>query len=211
MSAFFNAADADGDGIADSVYWAMPGGTINGVTYFAAVRVVDLGSTINVNTAWAQGQDFAFGATLPAPAGNYSYLPAHIGLVGRLNAADSQSLATYRFGQVQSLPTGDEYAFNTGSNSVALVAGATYFSQGDALYEGLSRRLDNPGYVNTTDTMAAFPLNDTGVLASRFVINSQLSSGSPLLGTRACECQSDEQGNPVSSIGFCDLECLRQR
>ncbi len=44
-------ADADGDGIPDSRWTWAPIRQINGVTYVMAVRVVDLSSLINVNTA----------------------------------------------------------------------------------------------------------------------------------------------------------------
>ena len=45
------AASASGNGIADSFLWRLPIGTIDGVTYYAAVRIIDNNSAINVNTA----------------------------------------------------------------------------------------------------------------------------------------------------------------
>lgn len=79
------AGDADGDGIADSVYSKIPLGQINGLTYYLAMRVVDNNSAINLNTAWSNQNDFAFGAaadpawrtgTLP----NYGFFPTNTGL-----------------------------------------------------------------------------------------------------------------------------------
>jgi len=46
------AADADGDGIADSFLVRMPIGTINGITYYYAVRIIDNAAAVNLNTAW---------------------------------------------------------------------------------------------------------------------------------------------------------------
>ena len=43
---------AAGDGIADSGLWKVPVGPINGITYFAGVRVIDQNSAINASTAW---------------------------------------------------------------------------------------------------------------------------------------------------------------
>jgi hypothetical protein len=53
--ATFLAADADGDGIADSGLFRLPMGGINGLRYYAALRIIDNNSAININTAWAQG------------------------------------------------------------------------------------------------------------------------------------------------------------
>src|SRR5213075_187334 len=55
LGASYNAlaADADGDGIADSFLVRMPIGNINGITYYHAVRIVDNAAAINLNTAWA--------------------------------------------------------------------------------------------------------------------------------------------------------------
>jgi len=46
-------ADADGDGIPDSNWTRAPIGQINGREYFMAVRIVDLSSMVNINTATA--------------------------------------------------------------------------------------------------------------------------------------------------------------
>ena len=56
----FLAGDADGDGIADSGLFLLPVGQINGVTYYASVRIVDNAAAINVNTAWSHHVDYDF-------------------------------------------------------------------------------------------------------------------------------------------------------
>src|SRR5204862_7680071 len=73
------AADADGDGIADSVLWRLPMGPMNGVTYYAAIRVVDNNSAINVNTALSR--DFDFNGR-----GDYLEMPAYF--TGRVGLAE---------------------------------------------------------------------------------------------------------------------------
>ena len=54
------AADADGDGIADSGYIRLPGGRINDLDWYVGIRIVDLGSAVNVNTAGDRRYDFTF-------------------------------------------------------------------------------------------------------------------------------------------------------
>lgn len=189
MSGIMDAADADGDGIADSGYCRIPGATIDGVTYYAAMRVVDLGSTLNVNTAWCRGQEYAFGAALPAPSGDASYLTSHIGLgevlknpsAGTPN--DFTRLTSYRFAGMASLDATGNTAYNDTSH--AGVAGMTFVSQNDALFQTLGRRVENPGYLWNTSlgtpaatALQAFPLTDTLTLATRFsVVSASQSSG----------------------------------
>jgi hypothetical protein len=51
-------ADADGDGIPDSGFFKLPVGQIDGITYYAAMRIIDTNSAINVNTALSSVSDF---------------------------------------------------------------------------------------------------------------------------------------------------------
>lgn len=88
-SRFYLAADADGDGIADSGLFRLPVGQIDGVTYYAGVRILDNNSAINVNTAWSRAFDFlSTGATADAIGGtgggtfadNLGWFRPHVGL-----------------------------------------------------------------------------------------------------------------------------------
>ena len=45
------AADTDGDGIADANYFKLPVGRLNGLDYYAAIRIVDNNSAVNASTA----------------------------------------------------------------------------------------------------------------------------------------------------------------
>ena len=47
------AVSASGDGVADSMLVKMPGGPVNGVTYYAAMRVIDNNSAVDASTAWS--------------------------------------------------------------------------------------------------------------------------------------------------------------
>jgi hypothetical protein len=73
---FYLAGDADGDGVADCGMFRLPS-NLDGLTWYAGVRIVDNGSAINVNTAWDRDSDYdgsavcyptAYSAIGPAPA-----------------------------------------------------------------------------------------------------------------------------------------------
>ncbi len=71
------AGSASGDGIADSLLWRLPISPINGLTFYAAVRVVDNNAAVNLNTAGSSLYDFdARGNPLP----NLSMFPGDVGL-----------------------------------------------------------------------------------------------------------------------------------
>ena len=87
----FLAADADGDGIADSGLQRLPIGDISGVTWYVALRIVDMNARINVNTAMSRNVDFDStggliaddGTTYAGPVTDYplrGYFPSSVGL-----------------------------------------------------------------------------------------------------------------------------------
>ncbi|HZZ43441.1 MAG TPA: helix-hairpin-helix domain-containing protein [Tepidisphaeraceae bacterium] len=161
----FIAGDADGDGIADCGLWRLT--SVDGVTYYAGVRVIDNNSAININTAWSRDHDYDFsGATLP----NFAYFPSNIGLLelfGNISIApiaggseDLQMLATNkdRFNSIKdgstspyktsATPVADGDLFNIPTTDDAPTSRAdfTFSSQGESLFSQVSSRLANPGY-----------------------------------------------------------------
>jgi hypothetical protein len=88
------AGDADGDGIADCGLFRLPIGPIDGITYYAGVRIVDNCAAINVNTAMSRRYDYtyapgatSFAAIAPTRAGaaytgifNLSCFESNVGL-----------------------------------------------------------------------------------------------------------------------------------
>lgn len=80
----FLAADADGDGIADSILFRLPMAPVTGITYFGAIRVVDNAAAINVNTAWTADQDVAQVMTkgVPSAATPQPWVAGAISLAG---------------------------------------------------------------------------------------------------------------------------------
>jgi len=59
-SDFFVAGDADGDGIADSGLIRLTPQPVDGLTYYAGIRIIDNGAAVNANTAWSNSTDFDF-------------------------------------------------------------------------------------------------------------------------------------------------------
>lgn len=80
------AADADGDGIADSLYFKLANQPDPGITYYGAVRIVDSNSAMNASTAWSVYSDFD-GNSGGAPAvvtPNTGAFASNVGLVEML-------------------------------------------------------------------------------------------------------------------------------
>jgi hypothetical protein len=177
----FLAGDADGDGVADSGLFRLPVGTLNGVTYYAAVRIIDNAAAINATTAWTVGGADTFFTTqiglLEALAGNSTV---------RTNQIDA--LNRYRFGYDDAAPgpfAANLNALTDQSTATPARTDFTFISQHDALYHQLARRIGNPGYnadlisvpAGQNEPYRAFSAADGLALAYRFVLRN--SAGSP--------------------------------
>lgn len=79
------AADTDDDGIADAGLVKLPQQQNDGLTYYAAVRVIDNNAAVNVNTAWSRVWEFDYqGNATPinAPVASYQgFFPTQVGLL----------------------------------------------------------------------------------------------------------------------------------
>lgn len=175
----FLAADADGDGIADSGYFKLPIGQVNGATWYAAVRIIDDNSAINAATAWSSQGDFAFptGTNAPTLANNGFFL-SNIGLMEFLpdyrTATDPKSARMNLYNQWRFNNAGDPNQTpvnDAGANRTDF----QFTTQGDALQSQLARRLDNPGYDYANFYYRTPSLSDTLGLASHFVLRSSYS------------------------------------
>ncbi|MGD0769133.1 MAG: helix-hairpin-helix domain-containing protein [Tepidisphaeraceae bacterium] len=88
------AGDADGDGIADSLFFRIPGASLDGLTWFAAVRIIDNNSAINANTAWSRDQDYVYtsyasgGGTATATNNIWNLFQTSVGLQELINTND---------------------------------------------------------------------------------------------------------------------------
>ncbi len=179
----FPAADADGDGIADAGLVKLPMGVINGITYYAAVRVIDNNAAINANTAWSRDHECAAGQfTAAGSLPNNGYFPSNIGLYELLRAASRDNeiynLNVYRFGGTTTAPLTSPLApvDDTGT----LRSDFSFISQGDALYSQMSRRLTNPGYIFAGTKYRPFSISDSIALANRFFLVNPNASRSSL-------------------------------
>src|SRR5207248_2681596 len=132
------AADADGDGIADSGLFRLPMGEINGVTYYGAVRIIDDNSAVNAAVAFANNS---------AGTGLWGdFFPTNVDLSGFLvNGAARMSAfnMTYRTGGSSYQPTMYD------DNGVDRTPFA-FLNAYDAMWMQLGRRLGNPGLADAS-------------------------------------------------------------
>ena len=170
------AGSASGDGIADSLLWRLPVSPINGLTFYAAVRVVDNNAAVNLTTAGSSLYDFD-GAGNPLP--NLGLFPGDVGLAelmydfnlsGATDTTISNDFASSNLFRATgealpydpsqgSLPHPDGIMFNNLSAGInppisdyydgyPLVNNPEmrYLSEADAQFMGLGRRVEFPGW-----------------------------------------------------------------
>ena len=183
------AADTDGDGIADAGLVRLPVGRIAGVTYYYAVRIVDHGSAVNVNTAGTMSADY--GGTGNKLGYLTGFFPSNIGLAEMMLTLNP-SATTYGGGTGLSATEFDRlnfYRTNTNDGLAYGVVGDTanpnpihadatgkavadmtfqYLSQADALEMQLGRRPGNPGFSTLTANFQTYDLSVEAALAYPF-------------------------------------------
>lgn len=140
------AADTDNDGVADALLVKLPVGTLDGLDYYAAVRVVDNNAVINLNSAFSQTADVVFvPPTGPAP---YSYqgmlgtFKSGIGLYEWLNPNTEASEGNPRSLELAALNT-IRFGGTTPSNTSAQAA-ITFQTWGEAMETDMTRRMASP-------------------------------------------------------------------
>jgi Helix-hairpin-helix motif len=194
----FAAADADGDGIADSFLFRIPGMSLDGLTWFAGVRIIDNNSAINANTAWSRDNEYIYGAGGPTAIPNaWSLFQTSVGLQEIINSGDSiNTVNAYRFNSpavTANQDPFDESAIGSNVPPQALDRGLpvsastpnhlqdyNFISEGEAFYQQFIRRMANPGYNTYTGgtpptglRYQAIPLSDEAELAYHFgLLNS---------------------------------------
>lgn len=167
------AADSDGDGIADAVLWKLPMGPMNGVTYYAAQRVIDNNSAINVNTALARNFDFApDGKSLVAGA----FFTGRVGLAEMLRTYNPKGASLRTMGE--EFVALNAFRFNGrggGFETPYDEAGRRrqdfeFATVADALQSQLARRIGNPGTSIGSLKYRPFTLSDSMALGYRFCL-----------------------------------------
>ncbi len=187
----FPAADADGDGIADSIYWRAPMPTVDGITWFYAMRVIDNNSAINVNTAWSVVSDFA-GSPLQQLLSvnneriNPAIFPSAVGLQELM--VDNQDPAPVQ------MPRIHLYRANGGIHDLTAYPrwddsstrpDFAFTTHGEALFFQLTRRIENPGLrswigANNYQHYRALPIADMMAIAAPFAVRNPSASPSTL-------------------------------
>lgn len=160
------ASDTDGDGIADAGLVRLPISKINGITYYAAFRVIDHSSAINLATAMSRDYDFdANQSALPAAGYNHApigFFPTGVGLAETLKGGTTEfnNLLSFRFSGATTYPD----VWNQGSATLSDTQ--AFRSLGDKFYHQVVRRRDKP----FTTSVKTFTATDGVGLAKRFVL-----------------------------------------
>ena len=167
------AADADGDGIADAGLCrvtAVPAdmvtcqdGLDHPITYWAGVRIIDNAGAVNFNTAWSRDDDFVFTFAAPGnpepnpvPAGDWrrgllGTFRSNVGLTQLFTAVGGAAMRDHDIRELNRwrmdfAAGADPFGGSRMANDDLTLQPATilYITQGDALENGLGRRLSNP-------------------------------------------------------------------
>lgn len=167
------AVDNDDDGIADGLPFRLNVGPVDGLTWYASVRIIDNCAALNVAVAWKRIDNNAnpFDSFYPA------LFPTNIELIKMLRSASFSS----ELNSLQAFRTGDS---GLRTNAVPIddsgVAHADFtFSPGlgntgstMAQWMQLGRRLDFPGLNFPNRPYQRFPVADTLGMAAGFVVQT---------------------------------------
>lgn len=190
------AADADGDGIADSALVRLPNATIGDISFFYATRIIDNNSAVNVNTARSLTNDFQFNSNNPSTAAGLTptwAFPGSVGLFemfvpgGPAVATGASPAQRVEFDAIQgfmlqsgntTMQTAEHQAVSdpfdpagtktsgTGDDNPLDRADYWYTSQNEAYYFELASRVNNPGFRTSGGSPPASGGADTRKLTS---------------------------------------------
>lgn len=164
------AADADGDGIADSglvPLGGLPNPEFAGITFYYGLRLIDNNSAFNVNTAWSTGDDLLAAGSAVTRVRNNRLFPSAVGLketltpqnVGnfvKLDSFDDDTsgfdLSAYRAGRIgtpnplqnRAVPVAD-FDPTDGRPGPTRRVDFAFATQHELLDSQLIRRMDFPG------------------------------------------------------------------
>ncbi|MGB7156604.1 MAG: hypothetical protein WBD40_00975 [Tepidisphaeraceae bacterium] len=184
------AADADGDGVADAALWKLPMSPIDGITYYAATRIIDNGAAFNASTAWKYADPTGAAATTPPG----DFFPTNVNweqaLTGASPAIKAAAMDLYNTNYrtpaaPPSIPvTPPTPPRSDGTPNVTPTHADrpdfTFIHHQDAMHHMLTRRLDYPGERTAGVPYQALPLSESAALAYKFCLVNPLASPSIL-------------------------------
>ncbi|MDB5328064.1 MAG: hypothetical protein JWM57_3633, partial [Phycisphaerales bacterium] len=220
----YMAADADGDGVADAGLFRIPVGDLGGVSYFAATRIIDNCSAINLNSALSRDHDFAGdGTEITSLTPNRGVFLSSIGLSEMLRSAlpdrtapispqfDNMAnggsaneyclLNQYRLGVAASPPRPGGVQGNSSDPAPysdgyrSFRTDYQYASIGEAFQNILGIRPANPGISGAALSSARSAFFDSLALAERFTLASRFDTSNRLLETIEKTSQSGPLGH----------------
>jgi hypothetical protein len=190
------AADTDGDGMPDALYFKLPVGRVNGLDWYAAVRVVDNAAAVNAAVALEPGGIYKAGPPNEQLVPGRTFFPTSANLLGNLvigtpPQVTQQFTNVYR-SRLNDLPgddvRGTTYAPDPKNSNPTInppIDDRAYLPRNQRerndfnfhlaldqmLWTQLGRRLRNPGYwydgSPTIWRLKALPPSDAGALGYR--------------------------------------------
>ncbi len=201
------AANASGDGMADAGLWRIPGGQINGISYYAAVRVIDNNSAINASMAYKVNDDYTTYPTPTPPAGPQlagNYWPTNINLASIMIAsatgvqADIERLNNYRINGAFTGPVTwaiDPPVDDNGANRTDFA----FISPYDLLWQNLGRRPTNPAFYTGGLRMRSLSTTDSLALAYHFILRNSSGATSTVESNLLTTLVGPANANSISS------------
>lgn len=184
QNGWWMAADADGDGIADAGYVKLL--TLDGITYYAAVRIVDNLAAVNASVAmWPNPNPQPLQRMGTAPKAYIlpgDFFPTNIDLKTMIwpqdnqngSATGIQSLDNYRFGVTALDSAGTTFVpFNDTPQQAAPRTDFQFSTAQEAVWDMLGRRLGYPcPYPRNANGSQynSLPLGETAAMAYKFCL-----------------------------------------
>lgn len=167
-------ADADGDGVADSRWARVPGITgPQGQNIYTAVRIVDNGGMININTAYRDPRTLNGTPDWDGSQLSHIHLQGIISTTDDTDGRDVTNIQQMRFGN------GDYGTVSTIPGSPPYLEYKDEYAN-DTLYEtDVARRFLNPALVNVSSNdyfYTPFDIMDELELRNRFLVESNVNT-----------------------------------
>jgi hypothetical protein len=160
-SSYFVAGDADGDGIADSLLFPIPGSYFDGLRWYAAVRIIDNNSAINVNTAVSRDTDFG------SYVNTYNLFQSNVGFWEWFGRTTAGPIDGYKTNNISPPLTAYD---DTNSTNIPIPArnDYSYVNVDDEFYHQFITRIQNPGFVNQNFRYVPIPASETAQMEYHF-------------------------------------------
>lgn len=176
-------ADADGDGVSDSRWVKIPDmSSSKGEAIYAAVRIIDNGGMLNINTAYRDPSFLAMPGDWDGTQLSHVNLEGIISQTDSGNGLDATDIQIARYGTVVS--TGGASDYDDYRNDIEYE-------------ENVARRVFDPNVFSTGEYYLPFDISDELELRNRFFLSTSYNSnGTVIRSALAWPTTFNPQGDP---------------